>query len=102
MPTQVFSLKNAAFCVSIIADQITYVRAATLPIHRVVELAVKKYVKESEMGRKLLNLYQLIKINYNKYLELTNGPSTTDGSHKSLAIGYMSEETPLLNFLTSK
>ena len=79
----------------------TYEKATTLPIRRVVELATKRY--NQEMGDHLLNLYEFVKINYNKYVELIGG-AIGAGACAAVKRGdkvyTIADDVPLLYFLT--
>ena len=85
------------------AHLVTYEKASTLPIIRVVELAMKHYDKE--MGDHLFNLYKFIKANYNKYVQLIGGAigakacATIKRGDKVYTIA---DDVPLLYFLTGE
>ena len=81
----------------------TYEKATTLPIRRVVELATKRYDKE--MGSHLLNLYDFLKTKYNKYVELIGG-AIGAGACAAVKRGdkvyTIADDVPLLHFLTGE
>ena len=81
----------------------TYEKATTLPIHRVVELATKRYNKD--MGNHLLNLYDFLKAKYNKYVELIGG-AIGAGACAAVKRGdkvyTIADDVPLLHFLTGR
>ena len=81
----------------------TYERATTLPIRRVVELATKRY--NQQMGDHLLNLYTFLKNNYNKYVELIGG-AIGAGACAAVKRGdkvyTIADDVPLLHFLTGE
>ena len=81
----------------------TYEKATTLPIRRVVELATKRYNKD--MGDYLVKLYDFLKANYNKYVELIGG-AIGAGACAAVKRGdkvyTIADDVPLLHFLTGK
>jgi hypothetical protein len=85
------------------AHLVTYEKATTLPIRRVVELATKRYDKE--MGGHLLNLYNFLKTKYNKYVELIGG-AIGAGACAAVKRGdkvyTIADDVPLLHFLTGE
>ena len=81
----------------------TYEKATTLPIRRVVELATKRYNKD--MGDHLVRLYDFLKVNYNKYVELIGG-AIGAGACAAVKRGdkvyTIADDIPLLHFLTGE
>ena len=81
----------------------TYEKATTLPIRRVVELATKRY--SQQMGDHLLHLYNFLKTNYNKYVELIGG-AIGAGACAAVKRGdkvyTIADDVPLLHFLTGE
>ena len=81
----------------------TYEKATTLPIRRVVELATKRY--NQDMGDHLLRLYEFLKVNYNKYVELIGG-AIGAGACAAVKRGdkvyTIADDVPLLHFLTGE
>lgn len=85
------------------AHLVTYEKATTLPIRRVVELATKRYNKD--MGDHLLDLYDFLKAKYNKYVELIGG-AIGAGACAAVKRGdkvyTIADDVPLLHFLTGE
>ena len=85
------------------AHIVTYEKATTLPIRRVVELATKRYDKVT--GDHLLNLYDFLKTKYNKYVELIGG-AIGAGACAAVKRGdkvyTIADDVPLLHFLTGE
>ena len=82
---------------------ITYEKATTLPLHRVIELATKRYGKS--MDEDVLGLYESLKTDYNKYIEQIGGAigvgacAANKRGNKIYTIG---DKVPLLRFLTGE
>ena len=73
----------------------TYERAKTVSIYKVVQLAAKRY--SSTMGEYILALYKSVKKGYNDYVELIEGAGACAALKHKIA-----DNLPLLHFLTSK
>ena len=85
------------------AHRITFEKAASLPIGRVIDLAAKRYNKD--MGDYLRDLYECVKSGYNKYVEVIGGAigaGACAAVRRGEKIYIISDEIPLLHFLTGK
>ena len=85
------------------AHLITFEKAASIPIGRVIELAERRYSKV--MGDHLHKLYECVKTGYNKYVELIGGAigaGACAAVKRGEKIYTISDEIPLLHFLTGK
>ena len=83
------------------AHRITFEKAASLPIRRVVDLAARRYSKD--MGDYLCELYERVKSGYNKYVEVIGGAigaGACAAVKRGEKIYVISDEIPLLHFLT--
>ncbi len=81
----------------------TYEQTTTVTIHRVVQLAAKRY--GSPMGEELLALYERVKRGYNDYVELIGG-AIGAGVYAAIKPGNkrytIDDGIPLLHFLTGE
>lgn len=85
------------------AHLVTYEKATTLPIRRVVELATKRYNRD--MGEHLVRLYEFLKVNYNKYVELIGGAigaGACAAVKRGEKVYTIADDIPLLHFLTGE
>jgi len=86
-----------------LAHMVTYERATSLPIGRVVDLAVRRY--SQEMGEYIRALYTRVKDGYNKYVELLGG-AIGAGACAALRQGNkvytIADDIPLLHFLSGR
>ena len=89
------------FIVTFAAHVVTKERAATLSIHRVIELATKGYNKE--MGNKVHDHYDFLKTNYNNYVKLMRG-TVSKGAFAAVKqedkAYTITDDIPLLHFLS--
>ncbi len=81
----------------------TYERTTTVTIHRVVQLAAKRY--GSPMGEYIVALYDRVKTGYNDYVDLIGG-AIGAGACAALKQGNkiytIADDVPLLHFLTGE
>lgn len=85
------------------AHRITFEKAASLPIGRVIDLATKRCSKD--MGDYLHELYEHVKSGYNKYVEVIGGAigaGACAAVKRGEKVYIISDEIPLLHFLTGK
>ena len=85
------------------AHCITFEKAASLPIGRVVDLAAKRYSKD--MCEHIHELYEHVKNEYNKYVEVIGGAigaGACAAVKRGEKVYTISDEIPLLHFLTGK
>ena len=82
---------------------ITYEKATSLSLHRVLELATKQYSKN--LNEDVLGLYESLKTDYNDYIELIGGAIGAGAcavNKRGNKIYTISDEVPLLHFLTGE
>ena len=92
-----------AFLSSIAAHLVTYEKAATLPLHHVMELIKKRYSKD--VSDRLEKTYKFVRSEYNNYIKMLGGTinagtcAAVQQGHKVYTIN---DEVPLLHFLTGE
>ena len=82
---------------------ITSEKAATLPLHRVIELATKRYGRS--MDEDILGLYESLKTDYNEYIEQIGraiGAGACAANKRENKVFTISDEVPLLHYLTGE
>ncbi len=80
-----------------IAYLVTYDQAATETIHRVVQLATKKYGSEH-----IITLYERVKRGYNDYVQLIGGAIEAGPLKQGNKMCSIADNLSLLHFLTGE